>query len=173
MPFFGKLHVEHTGEDWKGLSVFRTSEKFGYALESRGFALEVDVPEGTKTDFGSVPRLVRYWYPSTGPWAPATVVHDLICEGQPCGWFLAHAIMWQALCELPRVTWWNRFVITVCVVLFGPKWRYKPITPSKKIPAGSLDDMPTEKLPEPPPSEKQDDPIEVSGSKVKSEPTKE
>ena len=42
---------------------------------------EIQVPVGTRTDFASVPRLLRWFIGRVGPWTEASIVHDAAYRG--------------------------------------------------------------------------------------------
>jgi hypothetical protein len=44
--------------------------------------LLVTCPAGMTTDFASIPRLLWWRYPKSGPWAPAAVIHDGLYAGE-------------------------------------------------------------------------------------------
>lgn len=55
---------------------WRLTEPFAYFDDEGDYGTWIDVPAGFVTDFASVPRLLWPFYPKTGSYAKAAVVHD-------------------------------------------------------------------------------------------------
>lgn len=61
------------GIDWKLFNPFTYHLREGHTLTS------ITVPEGYKTDFGTIPRIVWSILPPWGTYGKATVIHDYLC----------------------------------------------------------------------------------------------
>lgn len=78
MPFTSDLVVRETGTNlWKVVE----------DLEYAGSRDAITVPAGTKTDFASVPKLLRWFIPKYGKYNKATVLHDWLCDEAAAGRF--------------------------------------------------------------------------------------
>jgi hypothetical protein len=127
--FTTPLEVEFIdGHRWKVLKPF--IYHLG-ALDSPDF---IEVPVGFETDFASVPRGLWNFFPPTGPYGKAAVIHDWLYQGghivseftytpdeggattirqmhhMPDGRHFADAILWEAMGVL-GVPLWKRVVI--------------------------------------------------------------
>ncbi len=84
--------------------------------------ITVLVPQGTVTDFASVPRWLWWLYPPDGPWQAAAVVHDYLYASSACSRFLADAIF-RAAMEADGVPWWRAAILYYAVRIFGRAFR--------------------------------------------------
>ena len=70
---FSKLEVEPLDEFVEGRRVYRLIKDFTFTSEEYGV---ITVPAGFKTDFASVPAIVRSIFPTDGKYMEASIVHD-------------------------------------------------------------------------------------------------
>ena len=70
---FSKLEVEPLDEFVEGRRVYRLTKDFTFTSEEYGV---ITVPAGFKTDFASVPAIVRSIFPTDGKYMEASIVHD-------------------------------------------------------------------------------------------------
>ncbi len=71
------------------------------------------VPAGYVTDFASVPWLLRQFFPKSGPWNLAAVVHD---------WLITHGLVGFADITSAQVDAEFRGALKVCNVGFVRRW---------------------------------------------------
>lgn len=85
----------------------------------------ITVEAGYKTDFASVPRLFWRIFPPHGPYVPATVVHDWLCDlagSTGVDSATTHNIFLEAM-EVLRVPVWKRAIMYRGVKWFGPQFK--------------------------------------------------
>lgn len=70
---FSDLHIKVLDEFDEGRRVYMLTKEFTYVTRHGEI---ITVPEGTKTDFASVPGWLRFIFPPDGPYLKAAVVHD-------------------------------------------------------------------------------------------------
>ena len=63
-----------------GRDTYRVMEGFMYYIGSKESGRWVNVPRGYLVDGASVPRCLWASIPPWGPYGPATIVHDFLCE---------------------------------------------------------------------------------------------
>lgn len=84
-----------------------------------GGGIHVRVPAGYRTDFASVPRGLWNLFPPSGPYAPAAVVHDYLCENSAlCSRFLADAVFRELMRRL-GVPWYIRLPVYYAARFYG------------------------------------------------------
>lgn len=84
----------------------------------------ITVQAGYKTDFASVPRLFWRIFPPHGPYVPAAVVHDWLCDqagSNGVNSATTHAVFLEAM-EVLRVPLWKRATMYRAVKWFGPRF---------------------------------------------------
>ena len=70
--------------------------------------MEFAIPAGYRTDFATVPWILRLIYPRRGPWNRSAILHDYLCEQTNIDRFLADAIFRIAMAEERRIPLWRR-----------------------------------------------------------------
>lgn len=75
--------------------VFEITRAFRY--ESEGAGGDVPIPEGFRTDLGSIPFFARVFLSPDDPWAQAYVVHDWHYGAQAVPRETADLALWEAL----------------------------------------------------------------------------
>lgn len=80
--FTGSPKVEYDANASKilGKDYWRVTESFNYLFWSKGKKYRVHVPRGYLTDGASVPRVFWSLIPPWGPYGPAAIVHDFLCD---------------------------------------------------------------------------------------------
>lgn len=116
--FLDELHLVYQG----GKRPYVVTRDYRYDSLLVGWT--ITVPAGYETDFASVPRAFWRILPPHGPYVPATVIHDWLCDlkgstGINSG--LTHAIFLEAM-EVLRVPAWKRASMYRAVKWFGPKF---------------------------------------------------
>ena len=89
----------------------------------------ITVPVGYRTDFASIPWLFRRILPRNGPYTPAAVVHDWLCELRGSTGIdsaTTHEVFLEAM-EVLRVPAWKRWTMYRAVKWFGPRFKSKKI----------------------------------------------
>jgi hypothetical protein len=79
------------------------------------------VPRGYESDGASVPRLFWRFFPPSGQYTGAALVHDWLCDERPCTAQQAAAIFDEAMIDLgvpARVRW----PMVKAVRWFGPRF---------------------------------------------------
>jgi uncharacterized protein DUF1353 len=71
------------------------------------------VPAGYTTDFASVPRLLWWFTPKSGPWNKAAVVHD---------WLITNGLLGEIDITSPRVDAEFREAMKACGVGWARRW---------------------------------------------------
>ncbi len=85
----------------------------------------ITVPVGYRTDFASIPRVFWRILPPHGPYVPAAVVHDWLCDLRGSTGIdsaATHAVFLEAM-EVLRVPAWKRATMYRAVRLFGPRFK--------------------------------------------------
>lgn len=104
------LKVEQLSKyEWKTLQEF----VFYYGLGSY-----VTVPEGTVTDFASVPRFLWGMFPPIGKYTQASVVHDFLVTEGKLSWKECADVFLEAMITL-EVSKWRRDVMYFFVRAYG------------------------------------------------------
>ena len=65
------------------LAVERVDDRHWMLLRAMTYEGQRDkfrIPAGYKTDFASVPKILQWFAPSTGPYTQAAVLHDYLCD---------------------------------------------------------------------------------------------
>jgi hypothetical protein len=78
----------------------------------------VDVPDGTLTDFASVPAIFTPIIPRDGDWTQAAVMHDYLYKSHIRSRAEADKLFLEAM-EALKVTSWKRYLMYYSVRLFG------------------------------------------------------
>ncbi len=101
--FEGELILRYLDEsiDGKWFSVFRA---FWYVAESTKV---FQIPEGTKTDFASIPRGFRWLISRVGKYGKAAVLHDHLCSSKKTSRKEADQIFLEAM-KVLGVGWLKR-----------------------------------------------------------------
>ena len=108
--FLGPLHLQFIdGRRWRLLN------SFGYVAKDNRHVL---VPRGFITDLASIPRVFWRVIPPTGPYGPATVIHDFLYSNQPCSRKTADRLFLEGM-KVLKVAWWKRRVMYRAVRVFG------------------------------------------------------
>lgn len=84
----------------------------------------IEVKAGYPTDFASIPWLFRRILPKNGPYTPAAVIHDWLCDQRGKGGIdsqTAHKVFLEAM-EVLRVPVWKRAIMYRAVKWFGPRF---------------------------------------------------
>lgn len=90
--------------------------------ESHYETISVDVPDGTLTDFASVPSLFQWIIPKDGAWTQAAVLHDFLYKSHIFTRKLSDEIFLEAMRVL-KVPKWKREAMFWAVRIFGtPSW---------------------------------------------------
>jgi hypothetical protein len=104
-----------------GGDLWRLAEEFYYRVGSEDSGDIIIVPIGTITDFASIPWAFRGIYPKAGPYLPAAILHDYLCETRLRPSYEAHAIFREAMevLEIPKL---RREMFYRAVLWFGPRF---------------------------------------------------
>ncbi len=93
---------------------------FLYYTGDDGFYIEV--PDGTLTDFASVPGIFQSIIPKDGSWTQAAVLHDYLYKSHIKSRKESDEIFLEAMGVL-KVPDWKRYAMFYAVRLFGtPAW---------------------------------------------------
>ena len=103
-----------------GGKIYRLAEPVDYVTSVLPYPL-IHIPAGFESDGASVPRLFWPWFPPSGPYTGAAIVHDWLCVERTCTPMEAHAIFDEAMRDL-RVPSWQRRPMALAVRWFGPRW---------------------------------------------------
>jgi hypothetical protein len=103
-----------------GRALVRLTAPFSYDVGFKGSSLTLTVPAGFVTDFASVPRALTGWFPPSGPWAKAAVVHDYLYASGLISRAISDLIFLEAM-EVLEVPCWRRAAMYAAVRLLG--WR--------------------------------------------------
>lgn len=104
---------------------YQLMSEYGYDSDILGYVLIV--PVGYKTDFASIPRIFWRILPPHGPYVPAAVVHDYLCDLRGRTGVdskTTHKVFDEAMRVL-HVPKWKRTVMYRAVKWFGPKFKAK------------------------------------------------
>jgi len=128
MPFIGKLLLEPlppkiVKRRFLGIIPYKKTvfewelhKRFGYI--DRELDIKVIVPEGSKTDFASVPRVFWNILPPWGRYGWAAVIHDYLYRHGMYNRMIADLVFLHAMRELD-VPEWKQTVMFEAVRLFG------------------------------------------------------
>ena len=123
--FTAPLRLAETGEHQQGRPVYVTTQRLTYRLGAERALMVVVVPHGTRTDLASVPSWARKWFAPSGPWAPATVVHDYLYAEALVSRAMADWIFLEAMATL-NVSPIRRWMMWAAVRLGGARGYGKP-----------------------------------------------
>ena len=112
---FSKLDVEPLDEFVEGRRIYRLLKDFTFTSEEYGV---ITVPAGFKTDFASVPTIVRSVFPTDGKYMEAAIVHDYYYAYGIGTKKLADRIFKHAM-KLSNVSPVRRWIMYWCVRLMG------------------------------------------------------
>jgi hypothetical protein len=104
----------------EGRPLYALTAPFDYGIGSESSSLRIHVETGFETDFASVPRPLRRWFPPYGPWAKAAVIHDKAYEDGVLSRWMCDLIFLEAMAVL-KVPFWRRALMYLAVRAFG--WR--------------------------------------------------
>lgn len=99
--------------------MYRVLKPFRFYVGNKADNTWVYVPEGFLSDLASVPKWVERFIPHDGPYAPAAIVHDILCEhatifknGEPVfvSYNTAHDIFKEAMGVL-KIKWLLKNII--------------------------------------------------------------
>jgi hypothetical protein len=96
-----------------------------YRYRSEQLGRIITVPVGYRTDFASVPRAFWRILPPHGPYVPAAVIHDHLCDLRGRTGIdsaATHKIFHEAM-EVLKVPTWKRAVMYRAVKWFGPRFK--------------------------------------------------
>jgi len=85
----------------------------------------ITVQPGYPTDFASIPWLFRRFLPKNGPYTPAAVIHDWLCDQRGKGGIdseTTHRIFLEAM-EVLKVPAWKRATMYRAVRWLGPRFK--------------------------------------------------
>jgi hypothetical protein len=125
--------------DWVG-GKRRYSVRYAYRYSSLLVDEVITVPPGYRTDFASIPRVFWRILPPDGPYAPAAVIHDWLCDLRGSTGInsrTTHRIFREAM-EVLRVAYWKRAVMYRAVRWFGPRFSFKEKAIIKKAKSNRL-----------------------------------
>lgn len=97
---------------------------FEYHIGEEGSDERIEVPEGFKTDFASVPRAFWWLFPPDGRYTNAAIIHDYLYYTKGFGRYSrkqADLIFLEAM-KVLGVPYLQRKTIYRAVRLFGPRW---------------------------------------------------
>lgn len=95
----------------------------GYGVDL-GYLCRITVPQGFRTDFASIPRVLWNLLPPTGSYGLAAVVHDYLYRTYGlCTRKQADDVLWEAMTFL-KVGWATKAIIYTGVRV-GGHWSYK------------------------------------------------
>lgn len=117
--FLDELHLLYIG----GKRPYQLADTYRY--NSLLLDQVITVPAGYDTDFASVPRLFWRILPPHGPYVPAAVVHDWLCDLRGSTGIdsaATHAVFREAM-EVLRVPAWKRHTMYQAVRWFGPRFK--------------------------------------------------
>lgn len=80
-PFTRPLIVKYIGEE-KNKSIWEIAEEFRYYVGYLNSEEYIDVPKGFQTDFASIPRALWSFFPPTGKYVKAAVIHDYLIANE-------------------------------------------------------------------------------------------
>lgn len=98
-----------------------------YRYDSELLGEIVTVPYGYRSDFASIPWLFRRILPKNGPYTPAAVVHDWLCDlagSTGIDSATTHDVFHEAM-EVLGVPAWKRWTMYRAVKYFGPRFDAK------------------------------------------------
>jgi hypothetical protein len=115
------VRLRLTGEQEHGRAIYELDAPLVY--HSGG--VTIHVPVGFRTDFASVPRGLWNLFPPAGPYAPAAVIHDYLCEHpERCSRFLADAVFREVMREI-GVPWYVRLPVYYAVRTYGAIFHWR------------------------------------------------
>ena len=115
------LHLKRHKEGGDGV-LFYVAKPYTVVFWLDGIITALTVPEGTATDFASIPKIMpRFLLDKLGPHVEAAVVHDYLCVKRLYTPRIAADIFLAGL-EAAGVPWLTRHAMHKAVVLFGPRW---------------------------------------------------
>ncbi len=88
--------------------------RLNYYIGRKKANLRIVVPKGFMTDFASIPWVVQWLVRKHGPHNGPAVLHDWLYQTHKVGFWLANAIMYDAMVEA-RVVYWRRALIYFAV----------------------------------------------------------
>lgn len=106
--FLDPLKVELVNDG----AIWRTLEKMDYDIGEIGSGIKICVPQGTLTDFGSVPQILWSLISPIGPATRAYVLHDFLYHKQALSRGMSDYILLEALEVLGLPLWHRRAVYT-------------------------------------------------------------
>lgn len=116
--FLDRLQLEWVG----GKRPFKVIGRYWY--DSLLLGDIVKVRYGYQTDFASIPWAFRPLLPRNGPYTPAAVIHDYLCDlagSSGIDSATTHAVFLEAM-EVLKVPAWKRWVMYQAVRWFGPNF---------------------------------------------------
>lgn len=114
----GSLSVRFTDRRKSGRRIWELTEPLQFSCVIDDRLQTVRVRRGFKTDFASVPLVVRKFIHPVGPYAPATVIHDYLYINQIGDRLTADRIFLEAM-KASRVNPITRSLIYRAVRMFG------------------------------------------------------
>lgn len=116
--FLDELNLKWVG----GRRPYKVAQRYRY--DSALLDQVIEVPAQYRTDFASVPRIFWRILPPHGPYVPAAVVHDWLCDlagrsgiDSPT----THKVFLEAM-EVLQVPAWKRAIMYRAVKWFGPRF---------------------------------------------------
>ena len=100
---------------------WQTHRGFRYCVGSLDSGEHIDVTEGFRTDFASIPRAFWWLLPPDGAYTQAAVLHDWMCREQRYSLRRTSEIFLEAMLVL-GVGPWTAGAMFLAVQWFGPKW---------------------------------------------------
>lgn len=135
-----------------GKRKYRLVQPFYYTVTVYGREYCLYVPKGFVTDLASVPQMLwSFGLSPSGPWVPASVVHDWLCDykgyirlckdGKPTAEVIkltnreSHKLF-DRINQAEKVGWFTRTIMHKAVSWFGPRWKddEKPYVIPEEIP---------------------------------------
>ena len=104
-----------------GSRIYRLKESLEYVTSLIPDDPIIVVPAGYESDGASVPRVFWSFFPPSGQYTKAAILHDWLCDTRKIPSSTAHAIFAEALQDL-RVPRRVRWPMSWAVRLFGPRW---------------------------------------------------
>lgn len=116
--FTGPMDVRYNDQWKQGRRVRTILNTFGFTCYLDGNRKSVVVRRGFKTDFASVPPVVRKFIPPSGRYAQAAVVHDYLYLNKIGDRETADRIFLEAM-KVAGVRWYTRSIMFRSVRMFG------------------------------------------------------
>jgi hypothetical protein len=120
--FLDELYLVYMG----GKRPYVVTRDYRYDSALLGHTITVDA--GYDTDFASVPRFFWRILPPHGPYVPASVVHDWLCDRRGRDGIdseTTHKVFLEAM-EVLQVPTWKRWTMYRAVKWFGPRFSANP-----------------------------------------------